>query len=198
MNNIDELIALGVIDQTQATLLGEIIDIRQNILVAGGIGSGRTTLLQTLTNEIQLKYPTERVVLIQEYDEIKSSHSNHISLIASNQAELVNAALRMNPLRMVIGELKKSGVVEALINCTTPWISSITATSTATALHNLMQYSISGGYTPYEQQIAEQVHLIVVIEKTKAGHRITEISKVSDWDWQHKRFDFLPLFKADY
>ena len=95
-----------------AELLRQAVRARKNILIAGGTSSGKTTFLNALLKEI----PTEeRLITIEDAPELIQSHANMIGLIAARSmlseadvsAEaLLNAALRMRPDRILLGEIR--------------------------------------------------------------------------------------------
>jgi type IV secretion system protein VirB11 len=88
------------------------IEARQTILIAGGTSSGKTTFLNALLKEIPA---TERLVTIEDAPELKPTQPNWLALIASrgdqgaaklSMTDLVAAALRFRPDRLLIGELR--------------------------------------------------------------------------------------------
>ncbi len=85
---------------------------RQNIIVAGGTSSGKTTFLNALLAEIP---PTERLLTIEDTEELRITHPNAVGLIAARgklaeadvtAEDLLIAALRMRPDRIILGELR--------------------------------------------------------------------------------------------
>jgi type IV secretion system protein VirB11 len=85
---------------------------RSNIFISGGTSSGKTTFLNALLKEVELR---ERLIVIEDTPELKFAHPNAIGLIASRSAlgeavvsmeDLLNASLRMRPDRIILGELR--------------------------------------------------------------------------------------------
>lgn len=115
------LVALGAFDaRQQAWLLGLVAD-RANILITGGTGTGKTTLLSALLSEVP---PTERIVTIEDVAELRPRHPHHVALEARQAnlegaggitlARLVRESLRMRPDRLVVGECRGEEVRELL------------------------------------------------------------------------------------
>ncbi|MCK8478667.1 TadA family conjugal transfer-associated ATPase [Microbacterium aurugineum] len=115
------LAALGAFDaRQQAWLLGLVAD-RANILITGGTGTGKTTLLSALLSEVP---PTERIVTIEDVAELRPRHPHHVALEARQAnlegvggitlARLVRESLRMRPDRLVVGECRGEEVRELL------------------------------------------------------------------------------------
>ncbi len=92
--------------------LQEAVRARKNILVAGGTSTGKTTFLGSLLAEIPRE---ERLILIEDTEELKLQHENAVGLIAArgrlseaeiSAGDLLIAALRMRPDRIILGELR--------------------------------------------------------------------------------------------
>lgn len=102
----------SVTGREAAALLREAVRVRRNILVSGGTSTGKTTFLNSLIGEI----PTEeRLVLIEDTAELHLKHENAVGLIAARgelseaqltAEDLLIAALRMRPDRIILGELR--------------------------------------------------------------------------------------------
>jgi type IV secretion system protein VirB11 len=93
-------------------LLRQAVQNRQNILVAGGTSTGKTTFINALIAEIDRK---ERLIIIEDTPEINLIHENAVGLIATRSTlgeamitseDLLNASLRMRPDRIILGELR--------------------------------------------------------------------------------------------
>jgi type IV secretion system protein VirB11 len=92
--------------------LAEAVRERRNILIAGGTSSGKTTFLNALLKEIP---PGERLILIEDTPELELTHANSVGLLAARSElsetdltaeDLLIAALRMRPDRIILGELR--------------------------------------------------------------------------------------------
>lgn len=99
------------IPQEEKSRLIELVTQRKNILISGGTGTGKTTLLNSLVKFIP---SAERIITIENVQEIEidpTLHRNHDALIylednSERIANLLNASLRMRPDRIIIGELR--------------------------------------------------------------------------------------------
>jgi Flp pilus assembly CpaF family ATPase len=115
--SIAELIALGTLDENIASLLSAAVRARKNIVVAGAMNSGKTTLMRALASEIA---PRERLVTIEQAFELgldnrSERHPDMVALEARppnvegegliSVADLVRRALRMNADRVIVGEV---------------------------------------------------------------------------------------------
>ena len=115
--SIEELIGLGTLDEEIASLLSAAVRARKNIVVAGAMNSGKTTLMRALAAEIS---PRERIVTIEQAFELglenmPDRHPDIVALEARSAnvegegvisvADLVRRALRMNADRVIVGEV---------------------------------------------------------------------------------------------
>lgn len=118
---LEALAATGTFDDAQRAWLGRLVAERANILVTGGTGTGKTTLLAALLSEVPV---TERIVTIEDVAELRPAHPHHVALEARQPnlegagritlAMLVRESLRMRPDRLVVGECRGEEVRELL------------------------------------------------------------------------------------
>ena len=119
--SLDELGNAGMCDCRTLILLRKMIEKRANVLVSGATGSGKTTLLSALLGEVPVN---ERILVIEESAELKPAHPHvvHLQIRRANvqgrgevvMSDLVRAAMRMRPDRIVLGECRGAEVREVL------------------------------------------------------------------------------------
>jgi pilus assembly protein CpaF len=188
-----ELVALGTISQAQHDLLGAAVAGRRSILVSGGTGSGKTTMLNALSSFID---PAERVVTIEDAAELRLQQP-HVVRLESRPAgvegrglvtirDLLRNALRMRPDRIVIGEVRGAEALDLLTALNTGHdgaLSTVHANSPADALSRLETLALMAGVGLPHAAVAEQVQrgidLIVHLQRRSDGARlVTDISEV--------------------
>ena len=155
---LDDLVRLGAIDAGLAAFLRALVKARKNIIVAGGTGVGKTTMLRALLNEIPAE---ERLVTIENAFELglhepdlKELHPNVAALEAReanvegegeiSMAELVRAGLRLNPSRVIVGEVLGDEIVsmlEAMSQGNDGSMGTIHATSSAYVWRRMAMYA---------------------------------------------------------
>jgi pilus assembly protein CpaF len=119
--SLEALKKRAFVDDQQAALLEDLVGQRRSVVISGRTGSGKTTLLNAL---LGLVNEDERVVLVEETQELSPHRRNHVSLLArpANVEDrggidldvLVRAALRMRPDRIVLGEVRGAEARAAL------------------------------------------------------------------------------------
>jgi pilus assembly protein CpaF len=121
VSGLDGLQDAGALDATARARLEELIAARENLLITGAAGTGKTTLLGALLSRVPA---TERIVTIEDVAEVQIDHPHHVALEARQPnlegaggiglARLVREALRMRPDRLVVGECRGEEVRELL------------------------------------------------------------------------------------
>lgn len=93
------------------TLLHDAIENYDNVLVAGGTGTGKTTFINAYVEQISEKFPNDRLVICEDVDEIQSSAPNTFKMIANKNNPLgscIKTMLRLSPKRIIIGEIREA------------------------------------------------------------------------------------------
>lgn len=178
---LDDYTASGVVTPSQADTLRRAISAHANIIVAGGTGSGKTTLANALLHEIAGL--GERVVILEDTRELQCAAEDVVALRtqagAVTLSDLVRSTLRLRPDRIVVGEVRGAEALDLLKAWNTGHpggIATLHANSARAALARLEQLAMEVCETPPTALIAEAVDLVVFIERGgPAGRRIPEI-----------------------
>ena len=127
ISRLPELVDRGTVDQEMADFLQAAVLAKQNLIVAGGTGTGKTTMLRCLINEIP---PEERLITVEDslelglehfedlhpdYESLEAREANTEGVGAFTLAELVRAGLRMDPQRVIVGEVRGAEVLPMLL-----------------------------------------------------------------------------------
>lgn len=178
---------------------------RQNILIVGGTGSGKTTLANAILAEISAQCADDRLVAIEDTMELQVTMPNSVLLRTSEQANmqrLLRATMRLRPDRIVVGEVRGGEALTLLKSWNTGHpggIATIHANSAEGGLTRLTQliYEAPEARNLSEATIAatikEAVHLVIFIERaaTPAGRSVSEIMQISDY--VNDRFVMRPI-----
>src|ERR1700732_5349419 len=107
---LDHYVKDNIVTRAQAIALRDAIAKRRNILIAGGTGSGKTTLVNALIREmVSLGDQAERFVIIEDTLELQCAARNALQLHTTDAADmtrLVRATMRLRPDRIIIGEVR--------------------------------------------------------------------------------------------
>src|SRR5205085_1252415 len=186
---IDDLIRIGTITTPMADLLKIAIQDRKNILISGGTGTGKTTLLNILADFIP---DEDRLVLIEDTAEIHIRKPNLVRFEARRQQgpkipaitirDLLKASLRHRPERTILGEIRGEeafDLLQALNTGHSGSLSTIHANSARQALSRLASCVLQSGielpYKAIKANIADSIHLLVHIERKHAQRRVNEV-----------------------
>src|SRR5580704_12342887 len=187
---LDDYVRGGIITEGQAGIFREAIDRRENIVIGGGTGSGKTTLGGALINEIGTRSdPNERYVIIEDTLEIQCRAQNVVQLHTAEAADLtrlVRATMRLRPDRIIIGEVRGAealGLLKAWATGHPGGVTTVHANSARAVLTWLSSLVREAGVPPQPELIAETIKLIAFIVRTASGgRRVTELVRVEGYD----------------
>jgi pilus assembly protein CpaF len=188
----DDLVRLGSLTRPAVAFLAACVRARLNILVSGGTGTGKTTLLNLLSTFIP---PGERLVSIEDPAELQIKHIDWVSLETRPpnlegrgqvlQRDLVKNALRMRPDRILVGECRGGEAFDMLQAMNTGHDGSLTtvhANSPRDALarvENMVLMAVDLPVQAIREQVASGINLLVQIARFQDGsRRITHISEI--------------------
>jgi P-type conjugative transfer ATPase TrbB len=179
-----DYVSAGVLTCCRAACLARAIDERRNIVIAGGTGSGKTTLANALIAQMAAASPDDRLVILEDTAEIQCAAPNAVILRATSTVtlqRLVRTTMRLSPRRIIVGEVRGAEALEMLKAWNTGHpggIATIHANSAADALARLEDLVREATEAPMQRTIAAAVHLIVFIAKTATGRQVEEVVRV--------------------
>jgi P-type conjugative transfer ATPase TrbB len=187
---LDHYVKDNIVTRAQAIALRDAIAKRHNIVIAGGTGSGKTTLVNALIQEmVSLGDPAERFVIIEDTLELQCAARNALQLHTTDAADmtrLVRATMRLRPDRIIIGEVRGKEALALLKAWNTGHPGGVTtlhANSASAALLRLLSLVEEAGVPAQPQLISEAVNLLAFIERTSiTGRRLTELLHVEGYN----------------
>jgi len=190
---VSDLIEMGTFNAHVASLLSASVEGGLNVLVSGGTGTGKTTLLNVLSGFVP---HTERIVTIEDAVELQL-HQQHVVRLEARPAnsegvgqvttrDLVRNALRMRPDRIIIGEVRGPEALDMLQAMNTGHDGSLTtvhANGPRDALSRLETMVMMAGFDlparAIREQVASALNLIVQIERARDGsRRVSHLTEV--------------------
>ncbi|MDO5623023.1 MAG: P-type conjugative transfer ATPase TrbB [Paracoccus sp. (in: a-proteobacteria)] len=197
---LSDYVTSGIMSADQAKALREAVNSRQNILVAGGTSTGKTTLTNALLAEVAGS--DDRVVLIEDTRELQCAASNLIALRTkegvATLSDLVRSALRLRPDRIPIGEVRGPEALDLIKAWGTGHpggIGTIHAGSGIGALRRLEQLIQEVVVTVPRALIAETIDLVAVLQGRGAARRLAELARVEGLgaDGDYHLTPFIPV-----
>ena len=177
----------GIMSAEAARMLSLAVVDRNNILVAGGTSSGKTTLANALLAELGAR--DERVILIEDTRELQCAAPDTVALRtragAVAMADLVRSTLRLRPDRIIVGEVRGAEALDMLKAWNTGHpggIATVHANSARSALYRLEQLIQERVVTVPRHLVAEAIEIIVFIEGRGSARRIGAIEGVEALD----------------
>lgn len=190
---MDGLIRRGTIDRATARQLEGFIAARRNVLISGGTGSGKTSLLTALSSFID---PSERIVLLEDARELQLATPHVVRLLTCpgdprgkgrvTMRDLLRAALRMRPDRIVVGEVRGEEAVDLVQAMSTGHggcLSTVHASQPEVALRRLEAMALLGGVElplpALRAQISSAIDVVVQVARHGDGTRVvTHVTEV--------------------
>ena len=173
----------AILTAAQASFLRNAVRERQNILIAGGTSTGKTTLANALLAEIAAT--GDRVLVLEDTVELQCLARDHVPLRTQPgvvaMADLVRSAMRLRPDRVVVGEVRGGEALDLVKVWGTGHpggIATIHAGSTQGALLRLEQLILEVALTPPRALIAEAVNVVVFIAGRGRARQVRDIARV--------------------
>jgi pilus assembly protein CpaF len=203
---VDELVRAGTLSREQADFLSRSVRAKENIVICGGAGTGKTTLLNTFSSCIS---EDERIITLEDAAELRLQQPHVIPLESRPPnlegkgeitiRDLLRNALRMRPDRIIIGEVRGAEALDLLQALNTGHKGSITtvhANSPYDAISRLQTMALTAGVglpsQAVREQITQAVDILVHMERRSDGsRRVSELAvmeRVHDGDCRLRPF----------
>lgn len=185
---LDDYVVRGIMTEEQRDVLIDAIQLRQNILVVGGTGTGKTTLTNALIEAMARLTPEHRVMILEDTAEIQCSARNVVTMRTSDGVslrQLLRVCMRMRPDRILVGETRGGEALDLLKAWNTGHpggIATVHANSATAGLVRLEQLIAEVSLTPMHHLIAEAVNVVVGITKHGNSRRIAGIFSVTGYN----------------
>lgn len=204
---MDDLIRAGTLTESLAKRLKDYVLARKNVLISGGTGTGKTTLLNILGKFIP---QDDRILLIEDTAEIQLTQPNLVRFEARQAQnglpavairDLLKAALRHRPDRILLGEIRGGEAFDLLQLLNTGHSGTLSTIHANSAKQGVSRFTScvlqSGVELPYraiKTNIGDSLNVAIQIER-RPGHRyISEVLEINSYDPDADLFDYCAMY----
>jgi pilus assembly protein CpaF len=204
---IQDLVRIGTLPQRLASELENLVVQRKNILISGGTGTGKTTLLNILADFIP---DDQRVVIIEDTSEIQVRKADLVRFEARREQnglpavtirDLLKATLRHRPDRIILGEIRGGEAFDLLQLLNTGHSGTLSTVHAASAHQGLSRFTNcvlqSGIDLPYhaiKSNIADSLDIVVQLTRRPGERFISEVVAIKGYNPDEDRYDLSPLY----
>ncbi|MBX3131066.1 MAG: CpaF family protein [Polyangiaceae bacterium] len=210
---VDRLVQFGSMSPVAAQTLSALVEAKLNIIIAGGTGSGKTSMLNALSSFIP---DGERIVVIEDSKEVQLQKTHVVQLEARPPdakgrgavtiRDLFRSTLRMRPDRLIIGEIRGGealDIVQAMTSGHGGCMGTCHATyprDTMTRLETMcMMSDIDMPLAAMRSQLGSGINIIVQVSRLQDGsRRTTHITEVLNFDLDTGKYDMQDIFVRRY
>ncbi len=207
---VEDLIARGTLTRPLADFLAEQIRSGKTLLVSGGTGTGKTTLLRILADFIPEQ---ERLVVIEDTSELHIQKPNILPAECQTDTfkanitfdDLLKSALRWRPDRIILGEVRgieARTLLDSLNTGHSGSLATIHANSAEKALHRfanlVMRNHAQTTFSDTEAEIGDAVDFVVHVERQPGRRVVREVIALRGYDRDAKRFLIEPVFEVKH
>jgi pilus assembly protein CpaF len=203
-----DLVRIGTLTPELLLQLQTAVETGQNILVAGGTGTGKTTLLNALSNFIAAE---ERLVLIEDTAELQIEKDNLVRLEARREQkgipaisirDLLKATLRLRPDRIILGEVRGGeafDLLQALNTGHSGSLSTIHASSAAEAISRFATCVLMSGinlpYRVIRENIGQSLDLVIQLKRQPGKRAVAEVLRIKRYVPAEDYYEFETLYQ---
>jgi pilus assembly protein CpaF len=200
---VEDLVQTGTLERWVANQLESYVLTRKNILIAGGTGTGKTTMLNILGKFIP---EDERVLLIEDTSEIHLGQDNLVrfearqpqnGLSAVTIRDLLKAALRHRPDRIILGEIRGGEAFDLLQLLNTGHSGSLSTVHATSARQGLARFTScvlqSGVDLPYraiKTNVGDSVNVVVHLERRPGRRFVSEVVEINGYDPDRDEYNY--------
>ena len=203
----EDLMRMGMLNGELAARLQSYVHDRKNILISGGTGTGKTTLLNALCRFIP---DEERILLIEDTSEVQLAKPNLVrfearqaqsDLPAITIRDLLKASLRHRPDRIILGEIRGGEAFDLLQLLNTGHsgtLSTVHASSAPQALARftscVLQSGIDLPYRAIKSNIADSLNVLIQLERRPGKRFVSEVLEIRGYNSENDRYDLSQVF----
>lgn len=191
--SLDQYVENNVLSAKHCHVIKKALREHRNILVIGGTGSGKTTLINAIIFEMVLDNPDERIFILEDTGEIQCAAQNFVqyhTTLDVDMTQLLKTTLRMRPDRILVGEVRGAEALDLLDAWNTGHeggAATLHANDALSGLTRLESLISRNNHAPVDIKplIAEAVDVVIHIARNQNGRRVHEILEVYGFRRSH-------------
>jgi Flp pilus assembly CpaF family ATPase len=195
---LEDFVRDGLLDEQWADYLAALVRAGENMLVAGGTGSGKTTWLNALVQKLP---DSRRIVSIEDTQELRVRVPNWLPLKTNEQrgvtaTRLLETTLRLRPDSILLGELRggeAATFLEALNTGHSGCMTTLHANSAQLALRRLevlvMRSEVPWPLTAVRNQIASTIRYVIFVARVGDQRRLTQVLRLDGYDAETSNYE---------
>ncbi len=201
---LDEYAAQGIMPDGLVEYFRQSLVRKQNIMVVGGTGSGKTTFVNALIDTLATVCPDDRLIILEDTMELQSSSVNTQFFRASGHVDmtrLLRMTMRMRPDRILIGEVRDGAALALLKAWNTGHpggIATVHANSAEEGLYRLEELIAEATSAPKHRLISHAVDIVVYMERAAViGRKITEVLEITGYNESSQSYGIKVIYSLD-
>ncbi len=200
--SLADYVTAGILPQECVPVIRDAIVNKLNILVVGGTGSGKTTLVNALIQQLYELCPDDRLLIMEDTMELQSKSPNTVFLRTSDFVDmlrLLKVAMRYRPDRLIVGEVRDGAALALLKAWNTGHpggIATVHANSAAEGLDRLEELVAEATMAPKQKLIGKAVGLSIFIERAPGGRRVSEILAIKGYEAKNNHYKTEVMYHA--
>ena len=201
---LSSYVSEGIMAESLIPVFETAISSRDNILIVGGTGSGKTTFVNALIHTLSDICPDDRLVILEDTMELQSLSQNSQFFRTSPTVDmtmLLRMTMRFRPDRILIGEVRDGAALALLKAWNTGHpggIATVHANSAEEGLFRLEELIAEATPAPKHQLIGTAVTKIVFLERTVGGRQISEVLHVAGFDQRQRKYRTEPVYRKTF
>ena len=183
--SLEEYVKSGRATNQDIHILCEAITARKNILVVGGTGTGKTTFVNAIINEMKILTPQHRLLILEDTLELQCSMDNFVSMRTTSDMsmqDLLKVTMRQRPDRIIIGEVRGKEALDMLKAWNTGHpggVCTVHANDARAGLLRIEQLISEVSQSPMRELIAEAIDVVAfLIRDPHIGPKLSELVAV--------------------
>ena len=183
--SLEQYVQSGRATLNDVEIIREAVRKRKNILVVGGTGTGKTTFVNAIINEIKLLTPQHRLLILEDTQELQCSAENFVAMRTNDDIsmqDLLKITMRQRPDRIIIGEVRGKEALDMIKAWNTGHpggVCTVHANDARAGLLRIEQLISEVSETPMRELVAEAIDIVVfLVRDPKIGPRLSELISV--------------------